>query len=322
MNFYVLGILVFLFLILIIESFRYGLRNVNAVRRSKIKKRMGKYTFTQSSTEQFDIIKKRVYSDVPILNRLLSGISLVRFLDRLTVQANTGLPIGFFVLSSLLIAGVAYWSAFVRTRNVYVAVLTALCGLILPFVYLNVLKGRRIKKFQEQLPDGLDLIARSLRAGHAFTSGMKLAADEFEDPLGTEFQVALEEINFGVSTQQALYSMAVRIDFPELRYFIVAVILQRETGGNLAELLEELALLMRKKVKFDGKVKALAAEGKLTAAILLIVPFLLALYMELNTPGYLNIFFTHPIGRIMLYGCSALMIAGIVVLKRMVAIKV
>ena len=144
----------------------------------------------------------------------------------------------------------------------------------------------------------------------------------FTFPYRNGWQLALEEINFGVSTQQALYSMAVRIDFPELRYFIVAVILQRETGGNLAELLEELALLMRKKVKFDGKVKALAAEGKLTAAILLIVPFLLALYMELNTPGYLNIFFTHPIGRIMLYGCSALMIAGIVVLKRMIAIKV
>ena len=210
----------------------------------------------------------------------------------------------------------------INGQNVYVALLAGVCGLMLPYAYLTGLKKRRIKKFQDQLPEGLDLIARSLRAGHAFTSGMKLAADEFGDPLGSEFQDALEEINFGVSTQQALRDMAARNDFPEVKYFVVAVILQRDTGGNLAELLEELARLMRKKVKFDGRVRSLAAEGKLTALILVIVPFLMALYLELNTPGYLNIFVDHPVGRIMLYGCLALLIVGIIVLKRMVHIKV
>jgi tight adherence protein B len=132
----------------------------------------------------------------------------------------------------------------------------------------------------------------------------------------------LEEINFGVSTQQALRDLAARIDCPEIKYFTVAVILQRETGGNLAELLEGLAQLMRKKVKFDGKVRSLAAEGKLTAIILVIVPFLMALYLELNTPGYLEVFFTHPIGKILLVSFSTLMILGIIVLKKMVDIKV
>ena len=125
-----------------------------------------------------------------------------------------------------------------------------------------------------------------------------------------------------MSTQQALKNLAERIDCPEVKYFVVAVILQRETGGNLAELLEALAQLMRDKVKFEGKVRALAAEGKITAVILVMTPFLMALYLEFNTPGYLNIFLTHPAGRIMLYGCSALMIIGIIVLNRMVDIKV
>jgi tight adherence protein B len=322
MNYYAIGVLVFLFSICIIELFRVGIRNFHAVQRSRVKSRIKKYTFTRRSNEHVDIIKKRVYSEVPLFNRLLNDLSFVRSLDQLTTQANTRLPIGFFILASLLLFAFGYWVMTINGQNVYVGFLAGVCGLILPYVYLTGLKKRRIKKFQDQLPEGLDLIARSLKAGHAFTSGMKLAADEFGDPLGTEFQNTLEEINFGISTQQALGGMAARIGCPEVKYFVVAVILQRETGGNLAELLEELARLMRKKVKFDGRVRTLAAEGKLTALILVIVPFLMALYLELNTPGYLNIFFTHPIGRIMLYGCLALMIAGIIVLRKMVHIKV
>jgi tight adherence protein B len=322
MNYYLIGVLVFLASICIIELLRFGIRNLNAVKRAKVKKRIRKYTFTQSANEEFDIIKKRVYSEVPLLNRLLGGLSPIRSLDRLAVQANVRLPIGFFILCALLLFVLAYWGVWTHAQDARLALLAAVCGLISPFAYLSGLKRRRIAKFQAQLPEGLDLIARSLKAGHAFTSGMKLAADEFGDPLGTEFEETLEEINYGVSTQKALQAMAARINCPEVNYFIVAVILQRETGGNLAELLEGLGQLMRKKVKFEGKVNALAAEGKLSAWILVIVPFLMALYLELNTPGYLNIFLTHPAGRIMLYGCSALMIAGIIVLRQMVNIKV
>jgi tight adherence protein B len=322
MNIWLMGILIFLCTIAIVELLRYAFRHFNAVQRSRVKKRIQKYTYVESSTEDLDILKKRVYSDVPILNRLLHGIFFVRSLDRLAIQANVKLPVGFFILLSLLLFAIAYWGLTRLTPNSMVALLGAVCGFMTPFVYLRAIKASRIRKFQEQLPDGLDLIARSLKAGHAFTSGMKLAADEFPDPLGTEFHNTLEEINFGVSTQQALRDLAARIDCPEIKYFTVAVILQRETGGNLAELLEGLAHLMRKKVKFEGKVRSLAAEGKLTAIILVIVPFLMALYLELNTPGYLEVFYTHPIGKILLVSFSTLMVFGIIVLKKMVDIKV
>jgi tight adherence protein B len=322
MNLWIIGIIIFIAAIAIIELLRYAFRHFNTVKRSRVKKRIEKYTFIESPNEELDILKKRVYSDVPFLNRLLHGIFFVRSLDRLIMQANAKLPIGFFILLSLLLLALGYWGLTVATTNKYLALVGGMCGFMVPFVYLRGLKASRIKKFQEQLPEGLDLIARSLKAGHAFTSGMKLAADEFPDPLGTEFHNALEEINFGVSTQQALTDLAARIDCPEIKYFTVAVILQRETGGNLAELLEGLANLMRKKVKFEGKVRALAAEGKLTAVILVIVPFLMAFYLELNTPGYLEVFFTHPIGKILLVSFSTLMIIGIVVLKKMVDIKV
>lgn len=322
MNLWIIGAVIFTAAISIIELLRFAFRHLKSVKRSRVKRRIEKYTYIESSKEELDILKKRVYSDVPVLNRLLHSIFFIRSLDRLIQQANTKLPVGFFILLSLLLLALGCWGLTVATANNYLALLGALGGFTIPFVYLLGLKARRMNKFQQQLPEGLDLIARSLKAGHAFTSGMKLAADEFPDPLGTEFHNTLEAINFGVSTQQALRDLAERIDCPEVKYFTVAVILQRETGGNLAELLEELAHLMRKKVKFEGKVKSLAAEGKLTAIILVIVPFLMALYLELNTPGYLDVFFTHPIGKILLVSSMTLMIIGIIVLKKMVDIKV
>lgn len=322
MNIAGIAIIIFFISIALIELLRHLFRFFKELKGLKVKKRINKYTYTQSTDEDLGIIKRRIYSNVPVLDRLLHSINLVKALDRLTTQANVNLPIGFFLLAALLLGMGGYWGVAARTHNPLMAVLTAVCGIVSPFAFLNIRKKERIKKFQVQLPEGLDLIARSLRAGHAFTSGMKLAADEFPDPLGTEFQETIEEINFGVSPQKALKDMVLRIDCPEIRYFVVAVILQRETGGNLAEILEGLAELMREKVKFEGKVKALAAEGKITAVILVLTPFLMALYLELNTPGYLKIFFTHPIGRMMLYGCSGLMMAGIIVLRRMVDIKV
>jgi tight adherence protein B len=322
MNFIGIGILLFIGSVSIIELLRYAFHNFDSVKQSGIRKRIKKYSFTHDDSEHVDIIKKRVFSQVPFLNRLLPKLFFVNSLDRLITQANTKLSLGFYILSSLLISALGWWGVSSHMHNPLLALLTAVCGFTLPFVYLCFMKRKRIEKFQAQLPDGLDLVARSLRAGHAFNSGMKLAADEFPDPLGIEFQGSLEEINFGVSIQQALKGLAERMDCAEARYFVVAVILQRETGGNLAELLEGLAQLMREKVKFEGKVRALAAEGKITAVILVLTPLLMALYMESVSAGYLNIFVTHPIGRIMLYSCSAMMVAGIIVLRKMVDIKI
>ena len=132
----------------------------------------------------------------------------------------------------------------------------------------------RTEKFKKQMPDGLDLVARALKAGHAFSGGISMAAEEFDDPLGPEFAEMLDEINFGVSVPEALKNLTNRIECEELKYFVMGVILQRETGGNLAELIETLANLIREKFKFEGKVRTLSAEGKLSAIILSALPFL------------------------------------------------
>ena len=178
-----------------------------------------------------------------------------------------------------------------------------------------------MKKFQRQLPEALELMARSLRAGHAFTSGMKTAADEFDDPLGTEFHATMDEINFGISVTAALKSLASRVDCPDVNYFVVSVILQYETGGNLADIIESIAYLIRERFKFQGKIRALSAEARWSAYILIALPFLLMIVFHLISPEYLTPLFSEPIGRIVAGIAAFMMGIGIFVMKRMINIR-
>jgi tight adherence protein B len=242
--------------------------------------------------------------------------------DNLISQANAKHPIGFFILLALLLAFVGFITGTLFIKNQLAAFGLFIIGGSIPFLYLTQLKRKRIAKFKRQLPEALDLMARALKAGHAFTNGMKLAADEFDDPLGPEFAEALDEINFGISVPDALRNMTKRIDCSEIRYFVVGVILQRETGGNLAELMGILSYLIREKFKFQGKVRTLSAEGKLSAVILIALPFFIAGWLQFSNPKYLATLFIDPIGKVMMIGAALLMIIGIFVMKKMVSIEV
>jgi len=237
-------------------------------------------------------------------------------------QANSNYSAGFYLLSSLFVGLTGFLAIFFFTRNpwfgLFVAVFAALC----PFIKLRIKKSRRINRFQKQLPDALDLIARALKAGHAFTSGLKLAADELKDPLGSEFAETIDEINFGVSVSDALKNLTKRVDCPDLRFFAVSVILQRETGGNLAEIMESLASLIRKRFKFEGKVKVLSAEGRFSAAVLLVLPIVIAVLLQLLNPEYIEILFQEPAGRITMAVALVSMAFGFVVIRRMIKINV
>ena len=172
------------------------------------------------------------------------------------------------------------------------------------------------------MPDALELVARALRAGHAFSAGLKLAADEFDDPLGTEFQQSIQEINFGVSVQDALKNLARRIDCDDLKYFVVSVILQRETGGNLAEIIDSIAYIIRERFKLRGKIRVLSAEARFSAIILSAIPFFIVLAIRVTSPDYLSALFTQPLGRVMVAIALVMMGLGMLVMKKMVKIKV
>jgi tight adherence protein B len=172
------------------------------------------------------------------------------------------------------------------------------------------------------LPDTLDLIARALKAGHAFTGGLSMVSEEFDDPIGPEFAETLDEINYGVSVPDALKNLSGRIDCEELKYFIVGVILQRETGGNLAELMETLASLIRERFKFEGKVRTLTAEGRFSAVVLILLPLLLTVYLYFTNPNFLEPLIKDHVGNLMAVMAVIGMIVGAMVMRRMVQLKV
>ena len=322
MNIFVIGTIIFFIAIIVIELLIYAVKNMKSVNRAKIRKRLRKHTYEKENSGQIDIVKKRVLSDIPFFNTLLLKIPGIKRLDSLTIKANSTYPAGFYILVALFLGTVGFLGINFFILNRLLSFLLASFLACLPFLQLQTLKRKRIEKFRNQFPEALDLIARALKAGHSFNSGMKLAADEFDDPLGPEFEETLGEINFGVSVANALKNLAKRIECPELKYFVVAVILQRETGGNLAELIESLANLIREKFKFQGKVRTLSAEGRLSAVILVAIPFFITIYLHLQSPEYLGVLFSAPFGRFMVGVAVILIDIGILVMKRMVTIKV
>jgi tight adherence protein B len=322
MNIFIIGAIIFFIVIIVIELSIYAVKNMQSVNRAKIRKRLRKHTYDKDNTGQIDIVKKRVLSDIPFFNRLLLKIPGVKRLDSLTIKANSKYPAGFYVLTALFLGTIGFMGINFFLLNRMLSLLLASLLACLPFLHLHQLKQKRIEKFRIQFPEALDLIARALKAGHSFNSGMKLAAEEFDDPLGPEFDETLGEINFGVSVANALKNLSQRIECPELKYFVVAVILQRETGGNLSEIIESLAHLIREKFKFQGKVRTLSAEGRLSAVILVAIPFLIGFYLYFQSPEYVGLLFSEPIGRIMLGAAAIMMAIGILVMKKMVTIKV
>lgn len=319
---FIIGATLFIVLVIVVELLIYGYKNMRSPNRAKIRKRLRKSVYAEDNQAGTDILRKRVLSEIPFLNRLLLKTPGILKLDNLISQANATYPLGFFILFALFLAVLGFLVGNTVIKNRLLAVmLMFLCGSF-PFLYLLILKQKRTEKFKKQLPEALDLMSRALKAGHAFTNGLKLAADEFNDPLGPEFAEVLDEINFGVSVANALRNLAKRVECPEIKYFVVGVILQRETGGNLAELMGILAFLIREKFKFQGKVRTLSAEGRLSAFILIALPFGIAGWMRFSNPKYLDPLLTDPIGKIMIIGAAIMMVFGIIVMKKIVAIEV
>ena len=313
---------IFIIAFFVLELVLYAVNTIRYPNRSKIRKRLKRLSEDDFVPEPSDILRKRVLSDVRVLDRILRHIPGVQALDRLVQQANSKYSAGFYILFCLFLGSTGYLVGSMVVQNPFFAPIIGLALTAFPIFVLHRKKKQRMAKFQRQLPEALELVARALKAGHAFSSGLKLAADEFDDPLGPEFQATLDEINFGVSVTDALKNLTTRVDCPELRFFVVSVIVQRETGGNLAEIIENLARLIRERFKFEGKVRVLSAEGKLSAIVLVALPFAITLVLQFINPRYMDTLFSEPAGRMVIGVAILTMLIGIIVIRGMIKIKV
>ena len=276
-----------------------------------------------AQTEDLDIVKKDVLSDIPWLNELLATARRFQPFRTLHRQADSKTPLGVFVLATPLLGLLgligSMWMLYVPF--VLALVPAAMCG-TLPAGYLYWLKAQRMKQFERQLPEALELVSRALKAGHAFSVGLKLVGEEAADPVGIEFRRVFDEVSMGVSLPQALQNMTERLDSVDLRFFVTSVLVQRETGGNLAEIIDSLAELIRKRFELQLKVRALSAEGRFSGIILFCLPILVGVLLFQMNPEYMGLLFTDPIGRTMVMVGSFLMVTGAFVMKRIIAIKV
>lgn len=317
-----IGIGIFLLALGIIEGSYLAFRTMRNPDRTVVRKRLSALPRSGYESESIDITRKKVISEVPWLNRVLFSFHWAEDLRRLLEQAGIQRPLGFFILLSLLLALGGFLIGSLITRNYLFLTLLAAFLVVLPFFYIYSKKKRRMQKFERQLPDAMELIARALKAGHAFTSGLKMVADEFEDPVGTEFAKTLNEINLGVSVPDALKNLPNRVDCPDLSFFAISVILQRETGGNLAEILENIAFLIRERFRLHGQIRVLSAEGRLSAIVLVGIPFFVAFAISIINPEYMRTLITDPFGRIMVFFALLAMAIGVLVMRKMVQVKV
>jgi tight adherence protein B len=206
--------------------------------------------------------------------------------------------------------------------NVYVAPVGALVMFTMPWGWLYMKRAGRLKKFASQLPDAMELVARALRAGHSLAAGLHVVAEEMPDPVAKEFRRVYEEQNLGISLEDALDNMCNRVPNLDLRFFVTSVNIQRQTGGDLAEILDRIGHVIRKRFKILGQVKALTAEGRLSGIVLIAMPiglFLMMLYMK---PDYIQLLWTEPMGVKMSIGAIVLMLIGSYAIKKIVDIKV
>ncbi|MFO0915977.1 MAG: type II secretion system F family protein [Pirellulales bacterium] len=262
----------------------------------------------------------RPLDDVP--NAVEEALSRVLDVRRLLEQAALKIsPTQFFLVTIVLTIGSGVAVPLMGWPIVFAPV-AAICAGVLPLMVVLFLRSRRAKAFARQLPEAMDLISRALRAGHSLGSGFHLVQQEMPAPLGPEFGRVYEEQNLGISMEDALDNLANRVNNLDLRFFATAVILQRTTGGDLAEILDKIGHLIRERFKIFGQIQALTGEGRLSGIVLLALPPVLALVMYRLNPDYLQQLFEDPMGQQMLAGAIFLQLLGALVIKKIVSIKV
>ena len=323
MLYLVFGVFLFIAVVLLVEGAYLMWNTSKGPEAKRIARRLRLMSAgTSLAGEEVSILKSRMLSETPAIERLLLLAPRVKQLDRLLEQSGLTWSVaellGMMALAAIAGAAVALYFR----MSFLMTLVAALIMGALPIAYVVNARAKRMVRVEQQLPDALDLVGRALRAGHAFPTAVKMVSDELSDPIGGEFRTLFDEVNYGVSMHTALLNLAARIPVTDLRYFVIAVLIQRETGGNLAELLDNIAAIIRARLKLFGQVRVLSAEGKLSAWILTLLPICVAFVMNIVNPSFISILWKDPMGLRLVGGAVVLMIFGVFWMWRIVKIHV
>ena len=268
------------------------------------------------------LVRDELLSSVPAVNRLMMKWGWSTRLRDFLAQAGMRTKPAKLVLVSGVIGLGSYVLAAQFHLQVLVAVVLGVAGAAIPFGVVAWKRKRRLRQFEERFPEALDLLGRAVRAGHAFTTGLEMIAQESPEPVAGEFRTTFEEQNFGLPLRDALLNMAERVPLIDVRFFATALLIQRETGGNLAEILDGLARVIRDRFRIYREVRTRTAQGRLTALILIALPpFMLVLLGMLN-PHYMGTLFTDPMGPTILGVAATMQVIGSAILWKVIHIEV
>ena len=274
------------------------------------------------NNEQASLLKQRLLANSSPIQRVLLNLPRLSTIDRKLVLSGLGWSLSILLLLTLVSAALTFLMALLVRIPVGVSGMLALTAMFVPMQYVEWRVAKRLKRFEELLPDTMDLIARAMRAGHALPSALQMVGEEMPAPIGAEFQQTFDEINYGVDTSTALQNLARRIPSMDLNFFIIAVLIQRETGGNLGEILGNISRIIRERLVLLGKVRSLSAEGRMSAWVLCLLPFFTAAMLYLSNPEFMMVLWTEKIGQIVVGIGLVLMAIGVVWTRNVVRIKV
>jgi tight adherence protein B len=318
----VIGITFIGVLALIVGLYWLFVARVEQAEGAELRKRLKHSAGTIASTKKTRLLKPlEKFSSVGALNGALSRLGRISHpVQRDITQAGLTISVSTVLLSALFLASVVYLAVRFFLFSSMLALGAAVAASLVPFIVLRRMRNRRLLKFEEQFPEAVDLLGRAIRAGHAFTTGVLMAAEEIPAPVGEEFKRLYDQQNFGMSLPDALHGFAARIPLIDARFFATAVLTQRETGGNLGEVLDNLAAVIRERFKVKRQVRVLTAHGRITGWILAGFPPALAAAMFIIAPQHMNLLITDPLGIQMIVGALTLQIIGTMIIRKLVNI--
>ncbi len=268
------------------------------------------------------LLRDELLSRIPAFDTFLRRSERVSLLQKVLAQGSLDVRAGNFLMLCVASALLLALIAFIAGGSLLFGWVGLVLGFFLPYAYATHMRKKRFQKFEEKFPEAIDTLARAVRAGHAFTTALEMIANEVAEPVAGEFRQLYEEQKFGLPVRDALLNLADRVPLVDVKFFITAVMLQRETGGNLAEILDNLSYVIRERFKILRQVRVHTAQGRLTMMLLMAMPPCVVVIMQIINPGFIRPLFTDPIGHALIVGGITLQTMGYFVIRRIIAIQV
>jgi tight adherence protein B len=279
-------------------------------------------------SEELALLRDEMLSQIPALDNLLRRsermANFQHFLEQANLRVRAGNLLIYSVLSAVAFAALGFVLAgsLPPDQALLFAIVGAVIGTIVPFSYASYRRSKRFQKFEELFPDAIDTLARAVRAGHAFTTALELIANEIAEPVAGEFRMLFEEQKFGLPVRDALLNLTERMPLVDVKFFVTAVMLQRETGGNLAEILDNLSYVIRERFKILRQVRVYTAQGRLTMLLLMGLPPVIVVIMLATSPQFIHPLFADPIGHTLIVSGIVLQTFGYFVIRNIIRIQV